>query len=101
MNLYITKHARLRAMERLGFERTRAREKLRWLFGASTPIDHSHLPAWYHRPHRPIPGTVYRVGRWCDKPVIFVTEVVDSGCELITVVTPSGRGSGQFPRACA
>jgi len=88
----ITRHAKQRAVSRLGFERVKAAGKLMWLYERAQIVAGPSLPRWF----RPIPewnGPNTRFGRttYAGLDVILVIVLAAIGEVLVTVITNNAR----------
>jgi hypothetical protein len=89
MNLYVTKHAKQRSTQRLGFGRMEARAKLKRIYESARPVENRDLPKWFTRPVQRNTAARYRLGRWLDKELVLVVgELASAEPCLVTVVTP-------------
>ena len=84
--LKVTRHARRRAVTRLGMERTRAEKKILWLHNVAKEVGLRRLPAWF-RPKRFAPLTRFRLTNYCGREVVLVEAPVPDGMEIVTLVT--------------
>lgn len=72
--LTITKHAKQRAVSRLGFERSKAAGKLMWLYRKAQMVAGPSLPQWF----RPIPNRY--------APATHFGRTTYAGIEIILVI---------------
>jgi len=93
--LTITRHAKQRAVSRLGFERTKAASKLNWLYREARPVAGPSLPKWFRPiPKRYAPTTRFGRTTYAGLEIIFVTVPMATGEALVTVITNADQEDG-------
>jgi len=86
--LTISRHANQRGVSRLGFQRTRASHKLKWLCRSGQPVAGPSLPDWFKPiPSRYAPDTRFVKAIYAGIEIILVIVRMALDEVLVTVIT--------------